>query len=112
MRYAPPRALMRLLTLCLLTLPVAGCVGMPPIVAAPSACSSLIPEAWRLPVEGAPFPSGDAISDWIIFADAQTARLDQANGRTADAIGIIERCEGRDRDAVNRARRPWWQRIF
>lgn len=44
------------------------------------------------------------MGDWIAFGDAQTGQLDKANGRTADAIGIIERCEERDRAAVKRAR--------
>lgn len=44
------------------------------------------------------------MGDWIAFADAQTGRLDVANGRTADTLGIIERCEARDREAVERSR--------
>jgi hypothetical protein len=74
-------------------------------VASASACSSLIPPAWRNPVPGADLPGAQAaIGDWIVFADAQTGKLDVANGRTADAIGIIDRCEQRDRAAVKRAR--------
>jgi hypothetical protein len=45
------------------------------------------------------------VGDWIAFADAQTGKLDQANGRTRDAIGIVSRCETRDREAVRRATR-------
>lgn len=53
---------------------------------------------------GASLPAGDTVGDWVTFADAQTAQLDKANGRTADAIGIIERCEARDAEAVKRAK--------
>lgn len=53
---------------------------------------------------GAPLPAGDTMGDWIAFGDAQTAQLDKANGRTADAIGIVERCEARDAEALKRAR--------
>jgi hypothetical protein len=47
-----------------------------------------------------------------VFGDAQTARLDQANGRTKDAITIVERCEDRDAKAVKRARRGFFGRLF
>lgn len=56
-------------------------------------------------MEGAEFPAGSTVGDWIAFADAQTGRLDVANGRTADSIAIIERCEERDKQAVKASRR-------
>jgi len=77
----------------------------PPIVAAQSACSSLLPGEWREPVPAAPLPAGQSVGDWIAFGDAQTGQLDKANDRTLSAIGIVERCETRDREAVKRARR-------
>ena len=49
-------------------------------------------------------PEGETVGDWVAFGDAQTAQLDKANGRTADAIGIVQRCEARDRAAVNTAK--------
>jgi hypothetical protein len=49
-------------------------------------------------------PDGDTVGDWIAFSDAQTGRLDVANGRTADSLAIIERCEARDARAVDRSR--------
>jgi hypothetical protein len=80
-------------------------------VAASSACSSLLPAEWREGVAGAelpPFgPLGSTVGDWIAFADAQTGQLDKANERTAAAIGIVERCEARDREAVSKARRKF-----
>jgi hypothetical protein len=45
------------------------------------------------------------VADWVSFADQQTGQLDKANERTLAAIGIVERCEARDRDAVKRTRR-------
>jgi hypothetical protein len=81
-----------------------ACVSAGPIVAAPSSCSTLIPASWREGVEGAPLPDGDTVGDWIAFSDAQTGRLDVANGRTADSLAIIERCEARDARAVDRSR--------
>lgn len=73
-------------------------------MAAPSACSSLLPSEWREAVPGADWPAGSTIGDWIAFADAQTGQLDKANERTRAAIGIVERCEERDREAVKKAR--------
>jgi hypothetical protein len=48
----------------------------------------------------------------MVFADAQTGRLDQANGRTRDAIGIVQRCEARDTAAVKRATKRKFLGIF
>lgn len=80
-------------------------------MAAQSACSSLLPGEWREPVPGAPLPDGQSVGDWIAFGDAQTGQLDKANDRTVSAIGIVERCEARDREAVKRAR-PKFLGIF
>lgn len=75
-------------------------------------CSTLLPAEWRQGVAGAELPQGDTIGDWIVFGDQQTARLDQANGRTKDAIGIVERCEARDAAAVKRATRRKFLGVF
>ncbi len=53
---------------------------------------------------GAPLPDGNTVGDWIAFGDAQTGRLDVANGRQADTLAIIARCEERDRKAVKTSR--------
>lgn len=60
----------------------------------------------------ADMPQGDTVGDWIVFGDAQTGKLDQANGRTKDAIGIVRRCEARDAAAVKHATRGFFGRIF
>lgn len=104
MRSRTPMARVRLLLPLCAMLASTACVGAPPILATPGACSGLLPDSWRQPVPGAPLPAGETVGDWIAFADAQTAQLDKANGRTADAIGIVERCEARDAAALKRAR--------
>lgn len=71
-----------------------------------------MPDSWRKPVPGAPLPDGQTVGDWIAFGDAQTAQLDKANGRTVDAITIVERCEARDSAAVKRATRRRFLGIF
>lgn len=104
MRSDQPRARARLLPLLCAMLALQACAGAPVIVATPSACSTLVPDAWREPVAGAPLPDGETVGDWIMFGDAQTAQLDKANGRTGDALAIVGRCEARDRAALKRAR--------
>jgi len=74
-------------------------------------CAALLPNEWRAGVVPAPLPEGVTVGDWVAFADAQTGKLDEANGRTRDAIGIVERCEARDTEAVNKARRGWLRRL-
>jgi hypothetical protein len=88
-----------------------ACAGGPPIVTASAAeCAALIPAEWKAGVPGAQLPAEQStVGEWIAFADAQTGRLDQANGRTRDSIAIVERCEARERDAVKRAKR---RRLF
>lgn len=99
-----------LLAVCA-TLALPACVGAPPIVATPSACSTLLPDDWKQGVAGAPLPEGNTVGDWVVFGDAQTAQLDKANERYRAGVGIIERCEKRDAAAVKRAR-PKFLGIF
>lgn len=107
------KALTILLMPAFVMLGLGACVGGPPIVTASAAgCSQLLPGEWKVGVSGAPLPDGDTVGDWIAFGDAQTGRLDMANGRTKDAIGIVERCEARDAKAVKRARRGFFRRLF
>lgn len=87
---------------------LAGCAA-PTVLSTPNSCASLLPAEWKQGVQGAELPTGDTVGDWIAFGDAQTGKLDMANGRTRDAIGIVERCEARDAAAVKKATRRWWQ---
>ena len=89
-----------------------ACAGATPIVTSPAAaCAVLLPPDWRAGVAGAPLPIGNTVGEWIAFADAQTGKLDEANGRTRDTIAIVERCEGRSADELKRARRGWFKRL-
>lgn len=73
--------------------------------ATPSACSTLLPDEWMKGVPSADLGNGGAtVGDWIKFADAQTGQLDKANERYVAGVGIIRRCEARDRDALKRAK--------
>ena len=93
----------------LLLIPALAACSAPTVLSTPNSCSSLLPEEWSQGVAPAPLPEGDTVGDWVSFGDAQTGKLDQANGRTKDAIGIVSRCEDRDAKAVKRATRRWWQ---
>ena len=108
-----PKAPTSLSILLPLALASTACAGAPPIVTASAAdCAGLLPASWKSGIAGADLPPDDASAgDWIAFADAQTGRLDQANGRTADAISIVERCEAREREALKRAKAGWWSRL-
>lgn len=98
--------------LVLIVLLLSGCARGGPIVSATSGCAQLLPQDWKQGVAGADLPSGDTVGDWISFGDAQTGKLDMANGRTVDAIGIVERCEARDAEAIRRAGRGFFGRLL
>ncbi|WP_309601917.1 hypothetical protein [Sphingomonas sp.] len=111
-QFAVPKVQARRSILLCAMLGLAACVSGPPIVIASSVgCAGLLPVEWRAGVAGAALPDGLTVGDWIVFGDAQTGKLDEANGRTRDAIGIVERCEARDGAAVRRARRGWLRRL-
>jgi hypothetical protein len=97
--------------LFMLLLTGCGIFTPPPVVTTQQTpCSSLVPDEWKVGVPGVPLPGLDAVIGEVFAAlDGQTGRLDQANGRTRDSIGIVERCEKRDQEAVKRATRRWWQ---
>ncbi|MEQ5789094.1 hypothetical protein J3454_14450 [Erythrobacter sp. NFXS35] len=80
-------------------------------MSAQSACSTLLPTEWRAGVPGADLPQGDSVGEWVAFGDAQTGQLDKSNDRYRAAVGIVERCETRDREAVKRSR-PKFLGIF
>ena len=111
-KFAMRLALTRRLTLLCAMSVLAACASGPPIVTANGAgCAALLPVEWRAGVAGATLPNGSTVGDWVVFGDAQTGKLDEANGRTRDAIAIVERCEVRDGEAVKRARRGWLRRL-
>lgn len=105
-----------LLAVCILLSPIGLLTGCgiftpPPVVMTQQTpCSTLVPDAWKLGVAGVPLPGLDAsVGEVFAALDGQTGRLDQANGRTSDAITIVERCEARDAQAVRKSTRRWWQ---
>jgi hypothetical protein len=102
------------------------------VVAADTPCAELVPTPWRDGVahapDPAPAPAGPvapaatapesaktdywrAMYEWALgetkkwtgFGVAEAQRVEDANGRTRDAISIISTCEKRDADAVKHA---------
>lgn len=104
---------MRALIIAAASLALAGCLTRPVVTTQQISCTALIPSDWKQGVAGIPLPGLDAAVGevWAAF-DGQTGRLDQANGRTRDSIGIVERCEARDALAVKRGSRGFFGRLF
>lgn len=102
---------------------VGGCVGSPVIFAPDSPCSALVPQDWRGGVKSTPLPDTppeglDPLDEAVFIAKAwqsfgidQTAKLLGVNDRFDAAMGIVERCEARDAQAIKRAK-PKFLGIF
>ena len=104
MQFDPRRVPARPLILLCATLGLGACVAGGPLVATPSACSTLLPPEWLAGVPSAPLPDGETVADLAAFSDAQTGQLDKANDRYVSGVGIVARCEARDAKAVSKSR--------
>lgn len=91
------RKWLSVLMLGMLALPLCACATPIETTRPASSCATLVPDAWRAGVAGAPLPgAGAVVGDWISFADEQTGNLDTANGRETQTLQIVETCEARD----------------
>lgn len=83
---------------------LAGC-GDKVVVSAPLAnCASLIPEGWKQGVAPESIPELgktdlDAAKAYAQAYVGQTGKLEISNGRTQDAISIMEKCEALANDS-------------
>ena len=95
------------------TLPLAAlsaCAHRPSAILLASPCSTLVPTEWRQGVPAPELPAGSTAGEWVAFADAAVGALDRSNGRTVDALTIVERCEARDAASAQALKpRPWWR---
>lgn len=75
-------------------------------------CAALIPPGLRQPVAPTALPPADTTAGalWIALDD-QTARLDQANGRTADVVAITQQCEAERAKLTPSAKAGWLGRF-
>lgn len=109
--------MLKVIFACLSALPLAGCIGSPPIFAANSPCSALLPSSWAAGVGHAPPPAQSAdplvqLKEWIRFGTAEAAQVEKADSRYSDAVGIVSRCEARDAEATDRSRGGFLRRLF
>lgn len=108
----PARLSKSILVSTLLLAGLSACAHRPVAILSASPCSTLVPTEWRDGVPAPALPAGSTAGDWAAFADAAVGQLDRANGRTVDAVTIVERCEARDQQsAAALAPRPWWRSI-
>lgn len=64
-------------------------------------CGDAIPAEYRAMVKGVTGLGSEAtIADLAEKLDGQTAKLDQANGRAADLIAMIDQCDARNEEIV------------
>lgn len=92
---------------------LSACASHPVAILNASPCSTLVPADWRDGVPAPALPSGSTAGDWSAYADAAVGQLDKANGRAADALTIVERCEARDAEASERLKpKPWFKRLW
>ena len=96
---------MRKISILLMPLALAACVTSPPIYAPRTPCSELVPQEYREKTQHAPAPELGAsdlgtFKNWIAFALLQTANVNNADDKRIASIEIIERCEARDREAI------------
>lgn len=107
------RAPLTCLILALFSSSTAGCVSTRPLVTTLAAlrCADLIPPDYRQQVAGTPLlRPGATVADLGAALDGQTAKLDQANGRTADVIRIADACQAQqDKVLQTLAPKPWWR---
>ena len=98
---------MRKISILLMPLALTACVSTS-VFAPTTSCSSLVPDEFRERTEHTPAPEKgadplDTLKNWINFGVGQTAKVEDSDDRRIAAIGIIERCEERDREAIKRA---------
>lgn len=53
----------------------------------------MIGQTLRTDVDPAPLPSENEIGDWVAFGDAQTQKLDDANGRRRAIVETVDLCQ-------------------
>lgn len=56
-------------------------------------CGALIGPTLRTDVAGADLPADNTVGGWVAFGDAQTGKLEDANGRRAAVVEIVDNCQ-------------------
>lgn len=76
-----------------------GCLSVTP--RAVLNCGVLIGPTLRADVPTADLPAGNTVGEWVAFGDAQTGKLEDANGRRAAVVEIVDNCQ-REQDRLGR----------
>jgi hypothetical protein len=79
-------------------------------------CLTLIPSEWRDPIpdSGSPVKGAsdkETLDSWILFGVSQSEKKRQEYQRKEESLGIIERCQKRDNEAIEKAK-PKFLGIF
>lgn len=93
---------------------LSGCAtfGSAPVYGEIPECERLIPESLKADVPGVPIPDSEEAEAWMQAFIGQTGQLDKANERP-DAIDHIYRtCLVLHRDALQKAKRGFFGRLF
>lgn len=71
-------------------------------------CVKRIPPSILARVTPAPLPSENTTGAWIVFGDAQTGKVEEANDRGDTMLWIIRNCEQEQLAAAKAVdQRPW-----
>ena len=94
---------------------VTGCVSTS-VFAPKNNCSALLPSEWENGVSNADLAASnddptEMLKVWTKFAVGQTGNLQKANERYVAAVGIVSRCEERDKTAIEKSK-PKFLGIF
>lgn len=86
------------------------------VFAPKNSCTALLPTAWESGVDNASPPRRattdlDNLKEWTKFAIGQTGQLQKSNERYVAAVGIVQRCEDRDKAAIEKSK-PKFLGIF
>jgi hypothetical protein len=93
-------------------LALTGCVTSPPVYGDIPECERLIPESLKADVPGVPIPESEEAEPWMQAFVGQTGQLDKANERPDAIDHIYKTCLTMHRDALNKAKRGWFARLF
>lgn len=105
----------RVVMLACIALPlISGCAtfGSPPVYGEIPECERLIPASLKAKVPGVPIPESEEAEPWMQAFIGQAGQLDKANERPEAIDHIYATCLTMHRDALKKAKRGWFARLF
>jgi hypothetical protein len=97
-----------------LILLLSGCAtfGSPPVYGEIPECERLIPASLKADVPGVPIPDSEEAEPWMSAFIGQTGQLEKANERPDAIDHIYKTCLVMHRDALRKAKRGFFGRLF